>query len=89
MRTTCTWNLARWHRSAVHGLRRGRARCRHRAPDAPSLDVVLRLVGQGEQMTVAELRDAARVLARHVPGRRMDVAVAQVRVAVRLEVLGA
>jgi hypothetical protein len=89
MHTTCTWKPARRHRSPIGGLGRGRARCLHRAPDSSSLDVVLRRVGQGEPMTVAELRHAAWVLARHVAARRMDVAVAQVRVAVKLEVLGA
>ena len=88
MSTTCTRTLARRHQRTVGGRRPGDVRCPSPTPRATTLDGVLRRVGRREPMTLPELRAAARVLARHAHTRRMDVAVAQVRVAVRLEALG-
>ena len=58
-------------------------------PTAAGVEEVIRRVGSGRPMTVAELWGAAAVLGSVLPSRRMDVHVARVRVAVRLEELGA
>jgi hypothetical protein len=63
--------------------------CPHRPPAEAEPDRVIRRVGSGQPMTVAQLRRAAAVLSRHTRSGRMDVVVALVRVAVRLEQLGA
>ena len=60
-----------------------------RCPTATGPDDVIRRVDSGAPMTVAELRRAAALLTDHVRSGRMDVVVARVRVAVRLEKLGA
>jgi len=70
-------------------LRRHRSGCRPPSMTATGADVVLRRVSSGEPMTVAELRHADAVLGRFVLSGRRDVLVARVRVAVRLENLGA
>jgi hypothetical protein len=89
MHTTSTWTLARRHANSAGDRHRGGARCAPGTPHRTTLDGILRRVGRPEPMTVAELRQAAQVLADHRASRRLDVAVAQVRVAVRLEALGA
>jgi hypothetical protein len=71
------------------GLGRRRSGCRQPTLAAAGADVVLARVTSGEPMTVAELRYAAAVLGRFVLSGRRDVLVARVRVAVRLEGLGA
>ena len=70
-------------------LHRHRGGCRPPSMAATGADAVLERVSSGEPMTVAELRQAAAVLARFVLSGRRDVLVARVRVAVRLEALGA
>jgi hypothetical protein len=68
----------------------GRGRpCPHSRASGGEPDRVVRRVLGGEPMTVGQLRRAAAVLARHTRQGRMDVVVALVRVAVRLEQLGA
>ena len=68
---------------------RRRSGCRPPSMTATGADVVLSRVSSGEPMTVAELRHAAAVLGLFVLSGRRDVLVARVRVAVRLENLGA
>jgi hypothetical protein len=63
--------------------------CRFRSPGEAGPDAVIEQVGSGDPMTVDELRRAAALLGRHVGSGRTDVLVARVRVAVRLEQLGA
>jgi len=60
-----------------------------RPPSTTGAEAVLRQLDSGEPMTVTELWHAAAVLGRLVPSRRHDVLVARVRVAFRLERLGA
>ena len=62
--------------------------CRYGAAAASEPDDVVALVTSGEPMSVAELVDAAAFLGRYARAGRMDVLVARVRVAVRLEQLG-
>jgi hypothetical protein len=82
MRSTRTRSTAR--RMSSTGLGNG---CR--PPSTTGADAVLRRIDSGDPMTVAELRHAAAVLGRFVLSRRQDVLVARVRIAVRLERLGA
>lgn len=85
MRTTRTRSTARRMSSTDLGSRRSGCR----PPSTTGADAVLTRIGSGEPMTVTELRHAAAVLGRFVLSRRHDVLVARVRVAVRLEKLGA
>jgi hypothetical protein len=52
-------------------------------------DAVIRRVSSCEPMTIAELHRAHALLGRHVQSGRMDVLAARLRVAIRLEQLGA
>jgi hypothetical protein len=52
-------------------------------------DAIIRRVGSSEPMSIAELRRAHALLGRHVQTGRMDVLAARLRVAIRLEQLGA
>jgi hypothetical protein len=65
----------------------GLGACRPLALRGP--DDVVRQVSTAESLSVAELRRAAAVLSCHAPSGRMDVLIARVRVAWRLEALGA
>ncbi len=81
-------------RGAARRMRRsisvgGDGGCRYRPVPRTGPDDALRQVCSGEPLTIAELRRAAAILGAYVPSGRMDVLVARVRIAVRLEKLGA
>ena len=63
--------------------------CRLTSPADTDVEPLLERIRAGDRMTVVELLHAATVLDRLVPSRRLDVLVARVRIAVRLEQLGA
>jgi hypothetical protein len=63
--------------------------CRSTTSAGPDVEALLERIRAGDRMTVGELLHAATVLDRLVPTRRLDVLVARVRIAVRLEQLGA
>jgi hypothetical protein len=69
------------------GILTSRSGCR--VPSATGADAVLQRISSGEPMTVKELWQAAEVLGFFARSGRRDVLVARVRVAVRLEELGA
>jgi hypothetical protein len=87
MRATRTRSRSRTMRSAAVAHRR--SGCRPRWPAATGAEAVLERVSSGEPMTDAELRHAFAVLGLLVLSGRRDVLVARVRVAVRLDDLGA
>ena len=69
------------------GILTSRSGCR--IPSATRADAVLQRISSGEPLTVKELWQAAEVLGLFARSGRRDVLVARVRVAVRLEELGA
>jgi hypothetical protein len=87
MSATRTHTRDRTMNSADVG-RRGSA-CRSASLTMTDADDVISRITRGEPMTVRELRDAFAFLSQLVPSGQQNVLVARVRVAVRLETLGA
>jgi hypothetical protein len=75
------------HRSVRIGTSPGR--CGFPSQAGAGAEALIERIRAGEPMTVTELLHAAAVLDRLLPTRRLDVLVARVRIAVRLEQLGA
>ena len=71
------------------GTLTARSGCRVPPALATGADAVVQRISDGEPMTVHELWQAAAVLGLFAKSGRRDVLVARVRVAVRLEALGA
>jgi hypothetical protein len=89
MDATRTRHTARRARPSIGVIRHDGSGDRYGPQPTPGADAVIRRVNSGEPMTLAELQRAFAVLGGYVRAGRMDVLVARVRIAVRLEELGA
>jgi hypothetical protein len=89
MSATSCWTRLHTAPQATRRRRDGGAHGACRPPALRSPDDVIRQVTTAEPMSIAELRRAAAVLGCHATSGRMDVLVARVRVAWRLEELAA